>query len=121
MGSKESTKLKDGYKNTAFFHRKAQQRRQRNTIKGVLDEGGNWRDVEEEKEGVFVSYFESLFSSNGCTDVEQVLGKVQRKVTDTMNTNLLACYTGEEVRKALKQMHASHQSSGTRRNASPFL
>ena len=34
--------LKDGDKNTRFFHSKTTQRRQRNYIKGLYDEEGQW-------------------------------------------------------------------------------
>ena len=34
--------LKDGDKNTRFFHSKATQRRRRNYIKGIFDETGQW-------------------------------------------------------------------------------
>lgn len=57
--------LRDRDKNNAFFHRKAKQRKKRNTIKGVLDDGGTWRDEEEEIEAVFVSYFKGLFKTGG--------------------------------------------------------
>ena len=34
--------VKDGDKNTRFFHTKATQRRRMNSIKGLFDEAGKW-------------------------------------------------------------------------------
>lgn len=40
--------LRDGEKNTSYFHHKASQRRKRNTIKGLYDEAGNWKESRED-------------------------------------------------------------------------
>ena len=98
--------LRDGDQNTAFFHRKANQRRSRNTIKGVKDDGGVWRSDEAEAKVVFLDYFHSLFSTGGANDeAHQVLATVQPKVTAQMNEDMGAPYTRAEVIEALKQMH----------------
>lgn len=97
--------LRDGDKNTAFFHKKAEDRRRRNTIKGVFDEGGSWRTDEGEAEAVFVAYFKSLFESNNNIEMLPVIDKVQPKVSQEMNQRLEEMYTEEEVVIALKQMH----------------
>ena len=98
--------LRDGDQNTAFFHRKASQRRSRNTIKGVMDDGGVWKADEEEAKGIFLEYFQALFTTNGENDeMQQVLATVKPKVTTQMNADMGAPYTREEVIETLKQMH----------------
>ena len=98
--------LREGDQNTAFFHRKANQRRSRNTIKGVRDDGGVWISDEMEAQRVFLEYFQNLFTTNGENDeTQQVLATVQPKVTAQMNADMGALYTREEVIAALKQMH----------------
>lgn len=97
--------LREGDKNTAFFHKKAKERRERNTIKGVFDDGGTWRETEEEAEAIFVNYFKTLFESTGTDEMQNILDKVMPKVTDEMNNDLVAPYTEEEIIIALKQMH----------------
>lgn len=82
--------LKDGDKNTGFFHKKADQRRHRNTIRGVFDDGGNWKDDKEEAEAVFVMYFKALFTTNGASDMNEVLDKVDVRVTNVMKCVLTA-------------------------------
>lgn len=89
------------------FKKKAEQRRQRNTIKGVYDSGGTWREVEEEAEMVFIDYFKTLFTSNNNVEFQQVLDKVENRVTPEMNEALSASYTRDEIVMALKQMHPS--------------
>ncbi|KAL2896303.1 hypothetical protein RDABS01_038087 [Bienertia sinuspersici] len=76
--------LKEGDKNTAFFHKKAQQRRYRNTIRGVFDDGGNWREEEEEMEEIFLEFFSNLFKANGSHDAELILNNVVPKWLDKL-------------------------------------
>lgn len=45
--------LREGDKNTRFFHSKATVRKRKNKIWGIEDAQGNWRDNQEEIEGVF--------------------------------------------------------------------
>lgn len=97
--------MRDGDRNTAFFHKKVEQRRKRNTIRGVTDDGGTWRVEEEEMEVVFLNYFKELFTSNADIDMQVVLYKVQGKVNEKMNVMLEAEYTEDEVKNVLKHMH----------------
>ena len=55
--------LKVGDKNTTFFHTKALNRYQRNTISRVLDSNNVWQE-DADQIGLFVDYFEQLFSSS---------------------------------------------------------
>lgn len=98
--------LRVGERNMAIFNQKAVQRRNRNNIKGVLDDGGVWRSKEEEAGFIFVEYFNTLFTSLGDNvAVQQVIDTIYTRVTPTMNAELGALYTKEEVVYALKQMH----------------
>lgn len=58
-----------------------------------------------------LQYFSRLFSSEGCTSLDEVLGCVEPKVTEGMNTTLCAQYSADEVEQALKQMHL-HKALG---------
>lgn len=66
------TWLRHGDRNTGFFHRKASQRRQRNTFEVLKTEDG--RKVEEDKDiyQVLADYFMGLFSSAGPVDTDSV-------------------------------------------------
>ena len=57
--------LKEGDRNTRFFHGVASRRN--NMILRIKDDGDIWHDKKEELEEVFLSYFSNIFSmSNGC-------------------------------------------------------
>lgn len=56
--------LKAGDKNTTFFHTKASNRLQRNTIARVLDSNNVWIEDEEQIGHEFIQYFTDLFSSS---------------------------------------------------------
>ncbi|KAL8489657.1 hypothetical protein ACS0TY_025527 [Phlomoides rotata] len=55
--------LKDRDRNTSFFHKKASQRRRRNTIQKNQNEAGQWIVKEEEIEEYMWGYFTKLFTS----------------------------------------------------------
>lgn len=56
--------LKDGDKNTQYFHHKASQRKKRDYVKGLFDAGGAWCEEEEDTENILTNYFFSnIFTS----------------------------------------------------------
>ncbi|KAK9998773.1 hypothetical protein SO802_018376 [Lithocarpus litseifolius] len=97
--------LKSGDCNTSFFHAKASNRHQRNTILRIRDSEDNWQDDEGEISRIFVEYFENLFTSSQPVVSAELLGALYTKVTDGMNARLLREFQASEVEKALKQMH----------------
>ena len=79
--------LKEGDKNTKFFHSKASARKRKNTIEGILDENGRWTEETEGIERVFCEYFADLFTSTHPTDsqLEKALKSMPQRVTENMN------------------------------------
>ena len=98
-----------GDKNTKFFHQKATQRKRKNHIRGVFNKTGEWCTGDEQIADTAVEYFQDLFTSSQPEDEEigLVLEAVDQRVTDDMNNTLMEPYTGDEVRRALFQMHPS--------------
>lgn len=96
--------LKQGDRNTSFFHNFATKRRKKNTIKGLLDANGNRQEDGAAMCNIVQTYFQELFNSEVGDPDPHVLSDVQRSVTQEMNTGLLAPFTYEEVKKALFQI-----------------
>ncbi|XP_062021216.1 uncharacterized protein LOC133737727 [Rosa rugosa] len=101
--------LKYGDRNSAFFHRRASNRKSRNTIKGLVDEDGVWQNDPSEIKRLLMSYFTQVFSTEGVDRdaLNEVIAATPVKVTDWMNAELTKPYTDEEIRTTLFQMHPS--------------
>ena len=97
--------LRDGDKNTTYFHQKASQRKHYNAISGLFDDNNIWRDKEEDLEELVSSYLSTLFSTESTTNLEQALEGLGTPVTEEMNTMLNTEPTSEEIKNALFQMH----------------
>lgn len=99
--------LKEGDRNTSFFHRKASNRRRKNTIHGLFDNQCQWFEDDDGLEHVVTSYFTDMFSANDVDTnaLYKVLHAIQPCVTEDMNLMLHAPYSEEEVKTALFQMY----------------
>lgn len=91
-----------GDRNTSYSIRQQQRRRKkRNSIKRLLDYSGDWKEELNDLNSIILGYFKDLFSSQVRQPDNSVLNKVKRRVTEAMNTTLMAPYTIDEVKKAL--------------------
>ena len=93
--------LLHGDRNTSYFHKAATARKKRNCIRRLLDDTGVWKEELDDINSIITSYFKELFTSQVTVPDINVLSKVQRRVSEAMNTTLMAPYTAEEVREAL--------------------
>lgn len=59
--------LKEGDKNTKFFHAKASARKRKNKIWGIENSHGSWLKEKEKIESEFYNYFQELFTSTNPT------------------------------------------------------
>uniref|UniRef100_A0A2N9GPD6 Uncharacterized protein n=1 Tax=Fagus sylvatica TaxID=28930 RepID=A0A2N9GPD6_FAGSY len=96
--------LKEGDRNTKYFHNRASQRRRRNSIQTLIREDGEIVTGSEAIGTQFTDYYQALFTANPLEDVEVVLDGIQPCVTQAMNQNLISQFTEEEVITAMKQM-----------------
>ncbi|XP_062016492.1 uncharacterized protein LOC133732898 [Rosa rugosa] len=101
--------LKDGDRNSAFFHRRASNRKCRNRIKGLQNNEGQWCAQPETIQAILLEYYEEIYKSAGVDEeaIQEVLAGLNCRVTSTMNAQLLSSYSDEEIKKALFQMHPS--------------
>ena len=97
--------LKEGDKNIRFFHEKANTRKQRNTILGVMDESDNWHENEEKIAEIITEYYQKLFTTSQLVISLDFLDAIQTSVTPQMNHILTKAFTNAEVKKALDQMY----------------
>lgn len=99
--------LKEGDRNTKFFHARASTRKRKNEIKCLTNEAGVWTEDEEEIESIDCSYFIELFSSTAPSieHIDTTLKKVSNKITDEMRAEMVQPFTSEEVLAALLQMN----------------
>lgn len=100
--------IKDGDKNTSFFHQKASQRQKQTTVTRIQDQQhGRWVDKFEEIAGVMTERFVDIFRYVSPRNVHRVLDSIESRVTPEMNDHLTKPYTKEEILAALKQMYPS--------------
>ncbi|XP_074298255.1 uncharacterized protein LOC141629093 [Silene latifolia] len=97
--------LRDGDRNSNFFHRVGNGRKQKNFISKVCDEQGRVFEATEAVSRCALAYFRALFESESPVGFDDILEVVGGRVTEEMNERLAADYTGEEVVFALNQMH----------------
>lgn len=92
--------------NTSFFHKKASQRKDRNTIEAIEDDGGTRYVEEEEIAEVITKYFENLFTSTPYPNLtEDPTALVGGRLKDHHQDTLTGHYSRTEVVEALKHMH----------------
>ena len=96
--------LKEGDRNTSFFHTKASNRKQRNWIQGLEDDNGAWQEGLDDIEHVATQYFSSLFTSSRPGEMTELLNAVSPSVTEAMNHLLAQDFQASEITQAIKQM-----------------
>ncbi|KAH9650223.1 putative reverse transcriptase/RNA-dependent DNA polymerase [Citrus sinensis] len=98
--------LQAGDKNTKFFHSKATTRKRKNRIWGVENKECSWTEDGEAVEREFCDYFQQHFTSSKPSQdqMNAALEGLTPKVTATMNDQLNAPFTSEEISEALFQM-----------------
>lgn len=100
-----ANELRDGDKNTKYFHHKASQRRKRNRIRGLMDTENRWQSDDNSIGEIIQEYFGNLFKCGTPTGFDVAMAGLSSCVTEDMNRVLDAAPTGEEVRFSLFQMH----------------
>ena len=98
------TWLKEGDRNTKYFHRKARWRARKNNIKKLMQEDGNWCTDQQAMQGMVVHYFENLFTSNENVDPQEIVDLLDPIVTSQANAALCNEYIDEEIGTALFQI-----------------
>lgn len=96
--------LKEGDRNTQFFHAWANHRRRTNFIGSTIDMEGNLRKGSTEVGDAFTRYFQHLFAYEGVTGIEDCIPAVCSRVKPELNAMLSATFSLEKINSALAQM-----------------
>jgi hypothetical protein len=99
-------RLKEGDRNTSFFHARASARRRNNKIRALVsDDGTRCEDISLIK-GMTERFYGDLFTSEPYDDTA-VIDAISPKVSEDMNGDLTKPYTDDEIKAALFQMGAT--------------
>ncbi|KAM0911064.1 hypothetical protein ACQ4PT_013724 [Festuca glaucescens] len=79
--------LREGDRNTAFFHAHASARKKANKIHSLAREDGSRCDDQVEIKGMVQNFYENLFSSEPTLSSDAVVDSIPGKVTNEMNAD----------------------------------
>ncbi|CAL1389097.1 unnamed protein product [Linum trigynum] len=96
--------LRDGDKNSGFFHKKASARRKRNTIRRIQEELGGFVTKHDDIAACLVKYFDKLFEAGPVPHETPILDTVTASISAEQNEALLLPFNRDEIFFALKQM-----------------
>ncbi|CAN6725654.1 unnamed protein product [Malus baccata var. baccata] len=96
--------LQDGDANTKFFHQSTMQRRRRNQVLKLKAEDGRWEERLQRIKQLVDNYFIHLFTSMGSRSWGSVLEHVPSSLSASMNNDLLASISDDEIRDAAMWM-----------------
>lgn len=95
--------LKEGDRNTSFFHARASARRRTNKIRALVREDGSRCEDLPSIKGMAERFYSDLFTSKPFDDTA-VIDAIGPKVTADMNSDLSKPYSDEEIKTTLFQM-----------------
>jgi hypothetical protein len=93
-------------RNTQFFHAWASHRRRVNTIRKIKDDDGREWTKEKEIGRAFIHFYETLFKSGTTARVEDCLQRMETRIIEAMNEQLLWKFEIAKVNVALSQMQS---------------
>ena len=89
--------LREGDKNTSFFHAQASKRKKQNTILGIWDCRGRCCEEKDSIAQAAIDYFNNIYVSASPSRIDEVINAISTRVTEEMNENLNRSFTREEV------------------------
>ncbi|KAH1107833.1 hypothetical protein J1N35_011601 [Gossypium stocksii] len=96
--------LKEGDRNTQFFHARATNRKKKNNIARLKDINGHWRENTTDICMAIREYFQRLFKSNLNSNSTLNLDYIDRCIPGEANDKLLKNFTDNEIKEAFNQM-----------------
>ena len=103
--------MKEGDKNTKYFHARVTGRRKVNRISVLKSRTGDWCKNEEETCQEIIDYFQQIFTTQEPENFAEILEGVPQTITEEMNRELTRKVTEQEISKAVFSMYP-HKSPG---------
>jgi hypothetical protein len=98
------TWLKEGDRNTKFFHRKASWRQTKNKIKRLRDLNGQWTDDPEAIRELTHEFFKKLYSKDANICPSELINLIDEVISPEINSALCRDFSDEEISDALFQI-----------------
>ena len=96
--------MKEGDRNTAFFHGRVAATKEKNTVKKLKNGEGVWCTDELEMARIAIKYFQDLFTSINLPIADELMEAVFPRVIDEMNETFTRPNQEKEVRAIISQM-----------------
>ncbi|XP_071938995.1 uncharacterized protein [Coffea arabica] len=96
--------LKEGDKNTQFFHATVKGRRKRNRLHKLRKACGDWTANEEELGREVANYYGDLFKSTAAGELDEILEGIPITITEQMNKDLTKKVDENEIKNAFFSM-----------------
>lgn len=96
--------LREGDKNTSYFHRQVVWRARKNRIKKLKGADGGWYENPGEMKELVADFFRNLYSQDPAVALDQLLQLVDMKVDAEMNDQPCREFSTQEISDALFQM-----------------
>lgn len=96
--------LKEGDRNTKYFHQKAIWRSRKNRIRRLKASNGQWCDDPVQMAAMAQDFFKSLYSRDDNVNPEALVSLLQQGVSSEMNEMLCMEFSDEEIGNALFQI-----------------
>eukprot|EP00253_Pinus_taeda_P001989 PITA_01989 len=94
--------LKEGDKNTAYFHKQARARKIRNNVNAITDSEGNQHNNQDSIKRAASLHYKSLLTENQEeVDYSELLQHLLKGITQEVNDSLNREIAEEEIRKAI--------------------
>lgn len=98
--------LREGDRNTKYFHMCANQRKNSNAISKVSNGEGFCASNQEDISNLFQLFYQYLFTTSQPKGITESLSHLGNSVTDDMNLLLLKEFTTEEIETAIFEMNS---------------
>jgi hypothetical protein len=99
--------LKAGDRNMKYFQNRATHKRRKNTARFLKREDGSRCDTDEGMRSLAEAFYQNLYTSEGASQMDRILDKIEAFVSPEMNEKLTATISDQEIQKALFQMGAT--------------